>query len=59
LRKNCSLEIDADINTCLNTTRKAGYNPPIPSKIEAYAPIQQSHSKRLEAKATTTRRKTL
>ncbi len=39
--RNCGLEIDAGINTCLNIARKAGYTLPAPSKIEAFIPTHQ------------------
>ncbi|AKG38972.1 hypothetical protein MA03_06520 [Infirmifilum uzonense] len=39
--RNCGLEIDADINTCLNIAHKAGYSPPTQTRIEAYTPMCQ------------------
>ncbi|MGC8987848.1 MAG: hypothetical protein ACP5II_03855 [Infirmifilum sp.] len=39
--RNCGLEIDADINTCLNIAHKAGYSPPTPGKTEAFLPTHQ------------------
>ncbi|MGC8835444.1 MAG: hypothetical protein ACP5PL_00645 [Infirmifilum sp.] len=35
--KNCGLVR----NACLNITRRVGYSPPTPTRIEAYTPTHQ------------------
>ncbi|MGC9096297.1 MAG: hypothetical protein ACP5II_03875 [Infirmifilum sp.] len=39
--KTGGLEVNADINECLNIAHKTGYSPPTQTRIEAYTPICQ------------------
>ena len=56
--RNCGLEIDAGINTCLNIARKAGYTPPTPTRIETYTPTHQGATP-LNEKEKSTRQETI
>ena len=50
------LKINADINACLNITRRVGYNLPTTAKIESYTPTHsEATSKDKGQKDKTTR----
>ncbi|MGC9146349.1 MAG: hypothetical protein ACP5GL_00835 [Infirmifilum sp.] len=53
LVQDSGLEVSADLNSCLNIARKAGYTLPAPTRIETYIPTHQGVVAATEKKKTT------